>query len=65
MGTKTWKISVLYRTWWVGKIETNLTGLKGEIEAGEYGDAMSQLDQSIFLLEHIEDKYAFNLQNIF
>lgn len=47
------------------KVETNLTGLKGEIEAGEYGDAMSQLDQSIFLLEHIEDKYAFNLQNIF
>ena len=47
------------------KVETNLTGLKGEIEAGEYGDAMSQLDQSIFLLEHIEDKYEFNLQNIF
>ena len=47
------------------KVETNLTGLKGEIEAGEYGDAMSQLDQSVFLLEHIEDKYKFNLQNIF
>ena len=47
------------------KVETNLTGLKGEIEAGEYGDAMSQLDQSDFLLEHIEDKYKFNLQNIF
>lgn len=47
------------------KVETNLTGLKGEIEAGEYGDAISQIDQSIFLLEHIEDKYAFNLQNIF
>ena len=47
------------------KVETNLTGLKGEIEAKEYGDAMSRLDQSIFLLEHIQDKYAFNLQNIF
>lgn len=47
------------------KVETNLTGLKGEIEAGEYGDAISEIDQSIFLLEHIEDKYAFNLQNIF
>lgn len=47
------------------KVETNLTGLKGEIEAGEYGDAISQIDQSIFLFEHIEDKYAFNLQNIF
>ena len=47
------------------KVETNLTGLKGEIEAKEYGDVMSRLDQSIFLLEHIEDKYAFNLQNVF
>ena len=47
------------------KVETNFTGLKGEIEAKEYGDAMSRLDQSVFLLEHIEDKYAFNLQNIF
>ena len=47
------------------KVETNLTGLKGEIETGEYGDAMSRLDQSVFLLEHIEDKYKFNLQNIF
>lgn len=47
------------------KVETNLTGLKGEIEAKEYGDAMSRLDQSVFLLEHIEDKYAFNLQNVF
>lgn len=47
------------------KVETNLTGVKGEIEAKEYGEAMSRLDQSIFLLEHIQDKYAFNLQNIF
>ena len=47
------------------KVETNLTGLKGEIEGGEYGEVMSRLDQSVFLLEHIEDKYKFNLQNIF
>lgn len=31
------------------KVETNLTGLKGEIEAGEYGEAYSQ----------IESKYLF------
>ena len=47
------------------KVETNLTGLEGEIEGGEYGEVMSRLDQSVFLLEHIEDKYKFNLQNIF
>ena len=47
------------------KVETNLTGLKGEIEGEEYGEVMSRLDQSVFLLEHIEDKYKFNLQNIF
>ena len=47
------------------KVETNLTGLEGEIDGKEYEEVMSRLDETIFLLEHIEDKYKFNLQNIF
>ena len=47
------------------KVETNLTGMKSFIESKEYADSLSELDKNIFILKHIEDKYAFNLQNIF
>ena len=47
------------------KVETNLTSLMSFIEAKENSEAVSELDKSIFVLKHIEDKYAFNLQNIF
>jgi len=47
------------------KVETNITALKSFIVANEYAEAVSELDKSVFVLKHIEDKYAFNLQNIF
>lgn len=47
------------------KVETNLTALKSFIETNEYPEAISELDKAMFLLDHIEDKYAFNLQNVF
>ena len=47
------------------KVETNLTSLGSFIEANENSEAVSELDKSVFVLKHIEDKYAFNLQNIF
>lgn len=47
------------------KIETDLTAMKSRIEVREYQDSIEELDKSIFLLKHIEDKYAFNLQNVF
>lgn len=47
------------------KIETNLISLKSFIETNQYSEVISKLDTSVFLLEHIEDKYAVNLQNIF
>lgn len=47
------------------KVETNLTGMKSFIESKEYAEALNELDKTIFILKHIEDKYAFNLQNIF
>lgn len=47
------------------KVETNLTSLRSFIEANENSEAISELDKSVFVLKHIEDKYAFNLQNIF
>ena len=47
------------------KVETNITAMKSFVESGEYAESISELDKTIFVLKHIEDKYAFNLQNIF
>jgi hypothetical protein len=47
------------------KVETDMVSLKGSIEVGEYEIAVSELDKSVFVLQHIQDKYKFNLENIF
>ncbi len=47
------------------KVETELIAIKSFIETQEYAQTISELDKGVFLLTHIEDKYAFNLQNIF
>lgn len=47
------------------KVETNLTALKSYVETEEYEEAISELDKSVFVLKHIEEKNKFNLQNIF
>lgn len=47
------------------KVETGFVAIKSYIETEEYNEATSELDKSVFILKHIEDKYAFNLQNIF
>lgn len=47
------------------KVEDNLTGLNSLVETKEYNEAVKELDKSIFILKHIEEKYKFNLENIF
>ena len=47
------------------KVDTNLTGLRSYIETKEEIEAINELEKSVFILKHIEDKYSFNLQNIF
>lgn len=47
------------------KVETNIVSLRSFIETKEYSEAISELDKAVFILKHIEDKYAFNLQNVF
>ncbi len=47
------------------KVETNITALKSYIETKKYEESISELDKAEFLLKHIQDKYAFNLENIF
>ena len=47
------------------KVETELTGLRAYIEKEEYYEALPEIDKSAYILEHIKDKSALNLKNIF
>ena len=47
------------------KVETNFTACKSLASNGEYSQAISELEKTIYVLDHITDKYSFNLVNIF
>ena len=47
------------------KVETNLSALRGYIEVEDYKTGINELNKSIFVLEHIADKYDFSLVNVF
>ncbi len=47
------------------KVETELIGIKSDLETEDYEELIIGIDKSVFILKHIEDKYAFNLQNVF
>ena len=47
------------------KVETNLTNIKSFIEEDEVDMAISNIEEAKFILEHIKEKNAFNLENIF
>ena len=47
------------------KVETNFTAGKSFVESEKYSDAMSEFEKTSFVLNHIKDKYVFNLENIF
>lgn len=47
------------------KVETELTSLNAEIGVEEYEQAVSSLERSIFILNHIKEKFKLNMKNIF
>ena len=47
------------------KLETNFTSCKVFVESKEYNLALNELEKTIFALEHLTEKYSFNLDNIF
>ena len=47
------------------KVETNFTACKSLAKTEEYEQAISELEKTIFVLDHITDKYSFNWVNIF
>lgn len=47
------------------KVDTAIVRMKSYVEADDYSSAVAEIDEGIFVLEHIQKKYSFNLQNIF
>ena len=47
------------------KVSRNLENMKTYIGLKEYDNATKEINEGIYILNHIEDKYSFNLQNIF
>ena len=47
------------------KVETNLTNIRSYVEEDEINMAISSIDEAEFILGHIKEKNAFELENIF
>lgn len=47
------------------KMKTELVSLKGNIEVEEYEQGIPNLNNCIFILEHIKEKTALQIKNIF
>lgn len=47
------------------KVKTELVSLKGNIEVKEYEQGIPNLNNCIFILEHIKEKTALQIKNIF
>ena len=49
----------------IEKVEKNLTGIYSTLESKELSEVISELDESMFILRHIKDKYSFKVENVF
>ena len=47
------------------KVETELTELQAYIKTEEYKEAINPIETSIFILNHIKEKFRLNMKNIF
>ena len=47
------------------KVKTELTGLSADLSVEEYKHCISEVDTTIFILEHIQEKEEFHLRSIF
>ena len=46
-------------------VETNLTAMNGYIEANNLEEVRSKIQETEFILKHIEKKYAVIIENVF
>lgn len=49
----------------IEKVDTAIVTMKAFLETDDFSSAIAEIDEGKFVLEHIQEKYAFNLENIF
>ena len=47
------------------KVHTAIVTMKSYIKTNDFSSAMAELEEGEFVIEHIQEKNSFNLQNIF
>ena len=47
------------------KVHTAIVTMKSYIKTNDFSSAMAELEEGKFVIEHIQEKKSFNLQNIF
>lgn len=47
------------------KVDTAIVTMKSYVQTEDYSSAIAELEEGKFVLEHIQKKNAFNLENIF
>lgn len=47
------------------KVEAYITSMISFIDTGDYSLALNQIENNIFVLNHIKDKYQLSLDNLF
>ena len=47
------------------KVDTAIVKMKSYVETEDFSSAIAELDGGKFVIEHIQEKYALNLKNIF
>lgn len=47
------------------KVDTAIVTMKSYVQSEDYSSASSELQKGIFVLEHIQNKNSFSLENIF
>ena len=47
------------------KFAINLENIKTYLELEQFDDAIKEINEGIYILNHIEEKYSFSWQNIF
>ena len=47
------------------KVDTAIVAMKSYVETEDYSSAIEEIEEGKFILEHIQKKNAFNLENIF
>ena len=59
------KLAYYIENYELEKFESGLTLVRRYIETEEYTESIGKVDETIYLLRHLEDKNKFSLKNIF